>query len=164
MKENSMNRRHALLYFGITGLGLCAGAGNVLAVEKFEIARSEAEWKSMLTPEQYAVLRQEKTEAPNSSPLLKETRSGTYNCAGCDLPVYSSATKYESNTGWPSFFDVLPSSTGTKEDNTFFTSRNEVHCKRCGSHLGHVFNDGPEPTGLRYCMNGVALNFKLASA
>jgi peptide-methionine (R)-S-oxide reductase len=117
----------------------------------------------MLTPEQYAVLRHEKTESPNSSPLLDEHRKGTFTCAGCDLPLFASETKYDSGTGWPSFYRPLQNAVGEKEDNTLFTSRTEVHCRRCGGHLGHVFDDGPKPTGLRYCMNGVALKFTPAA-
>ena len=118
----------------------------------------------MLAPEQFAVLREENTEPPNSSPLLDEHRKGIFACAGCDLPLYSSDTKYDSGTGWPSFYDVLPNAVGKKEDNTLFSTRTEVHCRRCGGHLGHVFEDGPQPTGLRYCMNGLALKFVPATA
>ncbi len=120
---------------------------------------SEEEWKKRLTPQQYAVLRQDSTERAGSSPLNKEKRKGTFACAGCGLPLFSSATKYESGTGWPSFWKPLPNAVGTKEDNTLFMKRTEVHCRRCGGHLGHVFDDGPRPTGLRYCMNGVAMKF-----
>ena len=105
------------------------------------------------------MLRQEDTERPFTSALNAEKRKGSYNCAGCDLPLYASETKFESGTGWPSFFDVLPNAVGKKEDNTLFTTRTEIHCRRCGGHIGHVFEDGPKPTGLRYCMNGVALKF-----
>ena len=124
-----------------------------------KVVKSESEWRKELTPMQYAVLREEDTERPGTSPLLAEKRKGTYNCAACDLPLYSSDARYESGTGWPSFFDVLPNAVGTRQDNTLFTTRTEVHCRRCGGHLGHVFDDGPKPTGLRYCMNGVALKF-----
>lgn len=120
---------------------------------------TNADWKQRLTPAQYAVLREEATEAQNSSPLLNEKRKGIYSCAGCDLPAFASETKFDSGTGWPSFFDVLPSAIGTKEDNSYFATRTEVHCSRCGGHFGHVFDDGPKPTGLRYCLNGVALAF-----
>ena len=125
----------------------------------FEIRLSEAEWRKRLTPEQYAVLRDERTERAGSSPLDKEERRGIYACAGCGLPLYSSATKYDSGTGWPSFWKPLPNAVGTRADNILFIRRTEVHCRRCGGHLGHVFNDGPKPTGLRYCMNGDAMKF-----
>ena len=132
--------------------------------EKFELSLSQAEWKKRLTPQQYAVLRGESTERAGSSPLNKEKRKGVYVCAGCGLPLYSSATKYESGTGWPSFWAPLRNAVGTKSDNTLFFTRTEVHCRRCGGHLGHVFDDGPKPTGLRYCMNGVAMKFRPAGA
>lgn len=153
-----MVRRTILMYAGFSAIGLFTGSSLGFA-EDFEITKTEAEWKALLAPEQYAVLREESTERPNSSPLLDEHRKGTFACAGCGLPLYSSDTKYDSGTGWPSFYDVLPNAVGKKEDNTFFTTRTEVHCRRCGGHLGHVFDDGPPPTGLRYCMNGLALKF-----
>ena len=158
-----MDRRTVLKYAGFSAIGLTVGSRSGFA-EDFEISKTEAEWKALLAPEQYAVLREENTEPPNSSPLLDEHRKGTFACAGCDLPLYSSDTKYDSGTGWPSFFDVLPNAVGKKEDNTLFTTRTEVHCRRCGGHLGHVFDDGPPPTGLRYCMNGLALKFVPATA
>ena len=126
----------------------------------FEITRTDAEWRAMLTDLEYAVMREEATERPFSSPLDKETRTGTYYCKGCDLPLYSSEQKYDSGTGWPSFWDALPDAIGTRPDNSLFTVRTEVHCRRCGSHLGHIFEDGPPPTGKRHCLNGVSLNFK----
>jgi len=138
-------------------IGLRAGAD-----EMFEITLTEAEWRARLSPAAFAVLRQADTEAPGSSPLLGEHRKGIFACAGCDLALYASEAKYDSGTGWPSFWQVLPGAVGTKADNTFFTTRTEVHCRRCGGHLGHRFNDGPKPTGLRYCMNGVALMFHAA--
>lgn len=125
----------------------------------FEVTRTKAEWKALLTKLEYAVMREEDTERPGSSPLNLEKRAGTFACKGCDLPVYSSEAKYESGTGWPSFYESLPNAVGTKADNTLFTRRTEVHCRRCGSHLGHIFNDGPEPTGKRHCLNGVSLKF-----
>ncbi len=158
-----MDRRNVLKYAGFSVIGLVAGSRMGFAGE-FEISKTEAEWKALLAPEQYAVLREENTEPPNSSPLLNEHRKGTFACAGCDLPLYSSDTKYDSGTGWPSFYDVLPNAVGKKEDNTLFSTRTEVHCRRCGGHLGHVFDDGPPPTGLRYCMNGLALKFVPATA
>jgi len=151
-----MNRRNLLKYAGFAGFGLGLGC---MPAAAFEVTKTEAEWKELLTPEQFAVLRKEDTESPNSSPLLNEHRKGTFVCAACALALYSSDTKYESGTGWPSFYDVLPNAVGLKEDNTLFTTRTEVHCRRCGGHLGHMFDDGPKPTGLRYCMNGVAMKF-----
>jgi peptide-methionine (R)-S-oxide reductase len=136
-----------------------SGAARAETAKPFEITRSKDEWKKLLTPAQYYVLREHGTERPGTSPLNAEKRKGVYACAGCDLPLFSSETKYESGTGWPSFYDVLPNAVGTQTDRSLFMTRTEVHCRRCGGHLGHVFNDGPKPTGLRYCMNGVALKF-----
>jgi peptide-methionine (R)-S-oxide reductase len=136
--------------------------GSAAPAANFPIRLSEAEWKKRLTPQQYAVLRNESTERAGSSPLNREKRKGVYACAGCGLPVFSSATKFESGTGWPSFYAPLRGAVGTKKDNTMFMTRTEVHCRRCGGHLGHVFDDGPKPTGLRYCMNGVAMKFRPA--
>ena len=121
--------------------------------------KTPAEWKRQLGSVRFAVLREEDTEHPGSSPLNAEKRKGTYACAGCVLPVYGSATKFESGTGWPSFFRPLPNAVRTKTDRGFLGTRTEVHCRRCGGHLGHVFDDGPQPTGKRYCMNGLALQF-----
>jgi peptide-methionine (R)-S-oxide reductase len=142
------------------GLAFFAGGGRSQARPVNVAFRlSEAEWKKRLTPQQYAVLREAHTERAGSSPLNKEHRKGTFACAGCGLPLYSSAAKFESGTGWPSFFQPLPNAIATKEDNALFITRTEVHCRRCGGHLGHVFDDGPKPTGLRYCMNGTAMKF-----
>jgi peptide-methionine (R)-S-oxide reductase len=127
--------------------------------EAFEVTLSEAEWRERLTPQQYYVLREHGTERAGTSPLDHEKRAGTFVCAGCDLPVFSSETKFDSGTGWPSFWAPLDNAIGTSEDNSWFMTRTEVHCRRCGGHLGHVFEDGPPPTGLRYCMNGVAMAF-----
>lgn len=148
-----MLRRHFL-----GSLALLPFASPVRA-ESFEITMTEAEWRARLTPAQFAVLRDEDTEAAGSSPLNTEHRKGVYHCAGCDLPLYASETKYESGMGWPSFWQALPRAVATKDDSSLFSRRTEVHCRRCGGHLGHVFDDGPEPTGKRYCMNGVALRF-----
>jgi peptide-methionine (R)-S-oxide reductase len=134
------------------------------AAEKFEVEKTDAEWRAQLTPQQYEILRKEGTERPFTSPLLNEHRKGTFACAGCDLPLFSSETKYESGTGWPSFYQPLDKAVGKREDRTFGMLRSEIHCRRCGGHLGHVFDDGPKPTGLRYCMDGFALQFHLASA
>jgi peptide-methionine (R)-S-oxide reductase len=125
----------------------------------FEVTHTDAEWRKLLTPEQYDVLRQQGTERPFTSPLLHEARTGTFTCAGCDLPLFSSKTKYDSRTGWPSFWKPLDNAVITADDNSFGMVRTAVACRRCGGHLGHVFEDGPPPTGLRYCMNGVALKF-----
>ena len=129
------------------------------AAEKFEIEKTDAEWRAQLTPQQYEILRKHGTERPGSSPLLKEKRKGVFACAGCDLPLFSSDTKYDSGTGWPSFWQPLANAVGTTADRSFFMTRTEVHCRRCGGHLGHVFDDGPKPTHLRYCMNSAALTF-----
>ena len=132
--------------------------------ESFEVTKSDAEWHAILDDAQYAVLRKESTERPGTSPLLKEHRKGVFHCAGCDLAAYPSETKYESGTGWPSFWDALPGAIGTSEDNSLFMTRIEVHCRRCGGHFGHIFDDGPPPTGKRHCLNGLALTFKPATA
>ena len=148
------------------GLRLFGGGDDAVAEVKgkFEIEKSDAEWRQQLTPAQYSVLRAHGTERPGSSPLNQEKRKGTYACTGCDLPLFSSDTKYESGTGWPSFWQPLPDAIGTTSDRSFLMTRTEVHCRRCGGHLGHVFDDGPPPTGLRHCINGVALSFKPAAA
>ncbi len=130
--------------------------------EKFEISKTDDEWRKQLNPQQYRVLRLHGTERAGTSELDHEKRAGTFVCAGCDLPLYSSDTKFNSGTGWPSFFRPLPNAIGTSTDRTLFMTRTEVHCRRCGGHLGHVFEDGPPPTGLRYCMNGVAMKFVAA--
>ena len=142
----------------LTSMAALLAAGPLRA-ENFEVTLTEEEWKARLTKAQYAVLRQEDTERAGSSPLDKEHRKGVFSCAGCDLPVYRSEDKFDSGTGWPSFTQPIKGAVGTKEDNTLFTKRTEVHFRRCGGHLGHVFNDGPAPTGKRYCMNGVAMKF-----
>lgn len=152
-----MHRRQFL-----TSCALFAAAPGLpgsLRAETFEIELTEAEWRARLTPDQFNVLRLEDTEPAGSSPLNAEHRSGTFACAGCDLALFSSEAKYDSGTGWPSFFQPLPGAVATRPDPGLFGTRTEVHCRRCGGHLGHVFDDGPAPTGKRYCMNGVALKF-----
>jgi len=150
--------------FVLAGLRRDGLSGPAQATEEgtFEVAKSEAEWRRLLTPQQFEVLREEDTERAWSSPLNKEHRAGVYRCAGCGLPIFSSETKFESGTGWPSFYAPLPDAVETSQDRSLFMVRTEVHCRRCGGHLGHVFDDGPPPTGLRYCMNGVALSFQVA--
>ncbi|HLI95596.1 MAG TPA: peptide-methionine (R)-S-oxide reductase MsrB [Candidatus Baltobacteraceae bacterium] len=126
---------------------------------KYAVTHTDAEWHKILGPDRYAILRQNGTETPNSSPLLSEHRAGTYRCAGCSLPLFSSKTKYDSGDGWPSFYRPLPNAILTRADYDIGVPRTEVHCRQCGGHLGHVFDDGPPPTGLRYCIDGLALTF-----
>jgi len=142
----------------IVGLRWLKGS-DVEAAGAFEIQKTDGEWRRILTKAQYEVLRLHRTEIPGSSPLNQEKRKGIYACAACDLPLFSSDAKYDSKTGWPSFFQPLPHAIGTSTDHALLIPRTEVHCRRCGGHLGHVFTDGPQPTGLRYCMNGVAMTF-----
>ena len=129
-------------------------------VETFEVVKTEDEWKKRLAPDAYRVLREHGTERAGTSPLDKEKRAGTFVCAGCGQPLFSSEAKFDSGTGWPSFSAPLKGAVGTQQDDGMFMTRTEVHCQRCGGHLGHVFDDGPTPTGERYCMNGVCLGFE----
>lgn len=163
-----MTSRRGFLAQSAGRLALAALAGAAMrsaarAAETFAVRHSEAEWRAILTPEQYLVLREEATEPPFSSPLNEEKRAGIFHCAGCDQAVYASADKYDSGTGWPSFSQSLPGAVGLRQDYAWFLARTEVHCARCGGHLGHVFDDGPEPTGLRHCLNGLALVFRPAA-
>jgi peptide-methionine (R)-S-oxide reductase len=160
-----MITRRFLLAGSAVGLAAAVGSKRARARDdkKFEVSFSDDEWRRRLTADQYRVLRRSGTEAPFTSLLLEEKRHGTFACAGCDLDLYASATKYDSGTGWPSFWAPLENAVGTQRDFSLFLLRTEVHCRRCGGHLGHVFDDGPKPTGLRYCMNGVAMTFKPAS-
>ncbi len=160
-----MNRRHLIL----TGL-----AGSVLATlpalrmradaASFEVTRTDEEWRAMLSEQEYDVMREEGTERAFTSPLNDEKRAGTFLCRGCDLPLYPSEAKFDSGTGWPSFYEALPGAVETKPDRSFIFVRTEVHCRRCGCHLGHIFDDGPPPTGKRHCINGVSLTFNPAEA
>ena len=154
-------KRRDLLNHLLMGAGASAffGMGPALA---FEVTHSDEEWKNLLSPAAYATLRHEATEAPFTSPLNNEHRKGVFACAGCALDLYSSDTKFDSGTGWPSFWKPLDKAVETKTDNSLGMRRTAVNCRRCGGHLGHVFDDGPKPTGLRYCMNGVAMKFKPA--
>lgn len=149
----------AIAALGAAALFMRPVASSTAAEGTFEVTMTEEEWRAKLSPKVFEVLRHEATEAPGSSPLLYEHRAGIFNCAGCELPLFDSATKYESGTGWPSFYQPLDNAVGENTDTSFGMTRTEVHCRRCGGHLGHVFNDGPQPTGLRYCMNGLALTF-----
>ena len=168
-----MSRRNTLFGIGAISAALVGlrslftsapaqAAQPVQAAHTYEVAHTETEWQKLLSREQFQVLRQAGTERPGSSPLNKEKRAGTFTCAGCALPLFSSKTKFESGTGWPSFWQSLDKAVVEEADTTLFMKRVEVLCRRCGGHLGHVFDDGPKPTGLRYCMNGVSLNFTSA--
>ena len=158
--------RRSFLYGSTAVAGLAAVAfgwrempATRAAEGTFEITKTDAEWRAQLGDESYAVLREEGTEYPGTSPLLEEHRAGTFTCKGCDLPLFDASTKYDSGTGWPSFWQPLENAVATSTDHLLGYARTEVHCRRCGGHMGHVFEDGPPPTGLRYCMNGVSLNF-----
>ena len=158
MSEAFDRRRFFAGAAGLASAIALGGAGKA-PLKRFEIELSEAAWRKRLTPDQFAVLRKHATERPGSSPLDREKRTGIFACAGCALPLFSSKTKFDSGTGWPSFYAPLKNAVGTTIDRSLFMERTEVHCRRCGGHLGHVFADGPKPTGLRYCMNGDAMKF-----
>ena len=162
MLEDRLQRRRLLGWLGAgVALPVLAGCGSGAAEAKsFPVQRSDAEWRKLLTPEQYYILRKEGTERAFTSPLNKEKRKGMFVCAADGNPLFSSETKYDSGTGWPSFYRPLEGAIGTSTDYKLGYPRTEVHCARCGGHLGHVFNDGPPPTGKRYCMNGDAMKFR----
>lgn len=164
MTPTATSRRSLLALLGLGGaagaLGACSGSP--AQAKAYPVTRSEAEWRQRLTPQAFAVLRQEATERPYSSPLLKEKRKGLFACRGCGNALYASRTKYDSGTGWPSFWEAIPGAVGAKTDRKLIYPRTEVHCADCGGHLGHIFDDGPRPTGKRHCINGVALTFTLA--
>ncbi|MBM6446667.1 peptide-methionine (R)-S-oxide reductase MsrB [Pseudomonas mohnii] len=176
MDSRRFSRRQFLAVSG--GLGVAALAIGLLpkfsastaliseadAAQVFEVTHSDSEWHAILSDEQYEILREEGTERAYSSPLNNEHRDGTFACAGCDLALFSSTTKFDSHTGWPSFWMPLDKAVATRQDRSFGVLREEVHCRRCGGHLGHVFDDGPKPTGLRYCMNGLAMKFEPRTA
>ena len=167
-----MITKRQFLYSGasiaaLAGLGAAFGVNlgrSEESAETFEVTKTEEEWRALLTEDQYAVLREEGTERPWTSELLDEKRKGAFHCAGCDLPLFPSETKFDSGTGWPSFWEEIKGNVAFKEDNSLFMKRTEEHCRRCGGHLGHLFDDGPEPTGLRHCINGVALVFRPAES
>jgi peptide-methionine (R)-S-oxide reductase len=162
-----LTRRQSLLGAagGLAAAGVAPfGLASTAKAEAFEVTHTDTEWKKLLSANQFAVLRLSATERPFSSPLDHEKREGVFACAGCDLPLFSSKTKFDSGTGWPSFWTPLENAVGTTDDRSFGMTRTAAHCHRCGGHLGHVFKDGPPPTGLRYCMNGVAMTFKPAAA
>jgi peptide-methionine (R)-S-oxide reductase len=161
-----MTDRRRLMLSGLGALAALPFANRFTATPaqaatgaKFAYTLTDAQWRAKLPGEAYAVLRHEATERPFSSPLNDEKRAGVFACKGCGLPLFASKTKFDSGTGWPSFYAPLPNAVGTATDRSLFMERTEVHCRRCGGHLGHVFEDGPKPTGLRYCMNGAALTF-----
>jgi peptide-methionine (R)-S-oxide reductase len=157
MKRRDFIKHVSVAIMTLTVIGKTRSVQALETVEK--IMKKDSEWKAELTPEQYDVLRHEGTERPNTSPLLDEHRKGTFVCAACGLPLFPSTAKFDSGTGWPSFYDVIPAHVETKTDLKIGLPRTEYHCARCGGHQGHVFNDGPQPTGLRYCNNGVAIKF-----
>lgn len=156
----SISKRDFLRLSGLTSVGLTFGCGkSVDAKTTYAVVKTDAQWRAQLSPLSYKVLRKQYTETAGTSPLDHEKRRGTFVCAGCAQKLYSSTTKFDSGTGWPSFYRPLPGAVGTSTDHLLGYARTEVHCARCGGHLGHVFDDGPAPTGKRYCMNGAAMKF-----
>ena len=163
-RRNILLAGTAIAVAGASGLAWSMHRHSHASTGEFEIALSDEDWRARLSEEQYLVLRHEETEKRFSSALLKEKRRGTYHCAGCDLAVYASSAKYDSGTGWPSFYEALSDAIRTKDDNSLFAARTEIHCRRCGGHFGHMFDDGPPPTGKRHCLNGLALTFRPSTA
>jgi len=162
MTNMHFNRRGLLGAAALAAVGVASSSRSIAAPAKYPITKSPAEWRRLLGAERYNILRQEGTERPYSSPLNKEKRRGIYACAGCDLPVFASTAKYESGTGWPSFWREIKGNVAFKRDTSLFMDRTEEHCRRCGGHLGHLFDDGPKPTGKRHCINGLSLKFRPA--
>ena len=161
MTSTPISRRRLLGGAALAAGGIALGARSGGAAG-FQVTHTPAEWRKLLGAERFKILRQEGTERPFTSPLLKEKRAGVYVCAGCALPVFPAAAKYDSHTGWPSFWRAIPGAVAYKRDSSLFMDRTEEHCRRCGGHLGHVFDDGPPPTGKRHCINGLSLNFRPA--
>ncbi len=166
MFDFSFDRRGLLGAGAMAAIGATFAAGSrptpAAAAATFQVTRTPAEWRRRLGPDRYRILREAGTEAPYTSPLNKEKRRGTFACAGCALPLFSSTTKFDSGTGWPSFYAALPNAIRTRNDRAFGMARTEEHCRRCGGHLGHIFDDGPKPTGKRHCINGLSLTFRPA--
>ena len=164
MTDHQTSRRGLFKLAGSAAIAslLVGCGGSAVAAGPFEVRKSDAEWKKLLGPQRYRILREAGTETPYTSPLNKEQRRGTFACAGCALPLFASATKFDSGTGWPSFYAPLPKAIAETRDVSLGMVRREVHCRRCGGHQGHVFEDGPKPTGLRYCINGLSLQFRPA--
>ncbi len=162
MTNSKLDRRGMFGAAALTAIGVAFASRSIAAPAKYSVTKAPAEWRKQLGPARFNILREEGTERPYSSPLNKEKRRGIYACAGCDLPVFSSTTKFDSGTGWPSFWREISGNVVFKRDTSMFMARTEEHCRRCGGHLGHIFDDGPKPTGKRHCINGLSLKFRPA--